>query len=184
MQSLDGVDIFTLKTGKYYVGNGVNMPTEHPTGYVFVDRLLPDTATIKVIDPYSDMPYIFFNKQTASLWKGWNQYITNSDLAVFESACTIPSSIDLYVSQNLVEKSANTVCLTLDFHVNKAVESASIIFVLPEGFRPRQTLFVPVLDVTTNTPNTYATIEPNGNISVASNIQTGFFAIIQKTFMV
>ena len=122
------------------------------------------------------------NKDTLT-WTGWKRFLTNSDLTVFESACTIPSSIDLYVSQNLVEKSANTVCLTLDFHTNKTIESGSIIFVLPEGFRPRKNIFVPVLDVTTNVQNTYATIEPNGNISVASSIQTGFFNIIQKTFM-
>ena len=181
---LDSVDVYTLQDGRYYVTNGVNMPPNHPHGYIFVNRILEDYAWVFYADPYNPDTTVPFNKQGAGTWLGWNMFVTNSDLAVCESACTIPSSIDLYVSQNLVEKSANTVCLTLDFHANKAVESASIIFVLPEGFRPRQTLFVPVLDVTTNTPNTYATIEPNGNISVASNIQTGFFAIIQKTFMV
>ena len=147
---------------------------------------LPDDSVLywRIIAYDLRSDFIWNISKRDSRLQTWQKYVLNSDLAVFESACTIPSSIDLYVSQNLVEKSANTVCLTLDFHVNKAVESASIIFVLPEGFRPRQTLFVPVLDVTTNTPNTYATIEPNGNISVASNIQTGFFAIIQKTFMV
>lgn len=76
---LDSVDVYTLQDGRYYVTNGVNMPPNHPHGYIFVNRILEDYAWVFYADPYNPDTTVPFNKQGAGTWLGWNMFVTNSD---------------------------------------------------------------------------------------------------------
>lgn len=80
IKMLDSVDVYTLQDGRYYVTNGVNMPPNHPHGYIFVNRILEDYAWVFYADPYNPDTTVAFNKQGAGTWLGWNMFVTNSDL--------------------------------------------------------------------------------------------------------
>lgn len=78
LKQLDGVDVYTLEDGRYYITNGINMPSNHPHGYVIVHRLLGDYACMFYIDPYLPDTTLAFNKQGAGTWLGWNNFMSNN----------------------------------------------------------------------------------------------------------
>lgn len=99
IKMLDGVDVYTLNDGRYYVTNGINMPPNHPHGYIFVNRILNDYAWIFYADPYNPDTTTAFNKQGEGVWLGWNNYVTHSDLenqsSLLKGGTSLASGTDL-----------------------------------------------------------------------------------------
>lgn len=127
---LDSVDVYTLQDGRYYVINGVNMPPNHPHGYIFVNRILEDYAWVFYADPYNPDTTVAFNKQGAGTWLGWNMFVTNSDLLRMVYGNLVNGECDIKIS-GLTENSIalcqsnqgnnyyvkKTICTTDNLHI-------------------------------------------------------------------
>ncbi|HIS61003.1 MAG TPA: hypothetical protein IAC14_01960 [Candidatus Scybalomonas excrementigallinarum] len=176
LKQLDGVDVYTLEDGRYYITNGINMPPNHPHGYVIVHRLLGDYACMFYIDPYLPDTTLAFNKQGAGTWLGWKNFITDNSPQKIDASTFNSEYIKSDHSFFFAYKANNLLCYTIDTEILKTIPDATTLFTIPESIRPKERIIIPILNGANQgaiAVNSDGTVKAWGTISYSASWYTG-----------